>query len=191
MKAIFDSKPGSGYDDDIQTRYHFPNQYLEAAINALNDWIVYRSTRRGGGRIGYFAAARVVSVEADSTLADHSYARVSDFLQFDNLVPLERKTGGFYETQLDFLPQRSSIGRTLQGHSVRNITDIEFGHIVRAGLKETLAPSNVVKLELDPTHVDPETLSLVNAPEDEQARRVVQILMNRKVRDVELVKIVQ
>jgi putative restriction endonuclease len=183
MKAIFDSKTGSGYDDDIQTRYHFPNKYLEAATKALNDWIVYRSTRRGGGRIGYFAAARVVGVEPDSNLAGHSYARVKDFLQFDDLVPLERRTGGFYETQLDFVSQRSLIGRTLHGNSVRNISDIEFGQIVRAGLRETLAPSNAIKLELDPTHADPETLSLVSAPEGEQARKVVQILMNRKVRD--------
>ena len=31
MKAVFDSKPASGYDDEIQTRYHFPDRYLDEA----------------------------------------------------------------------------------------------------------------------------------------------------------------
>ena len=29
MKAVFDTKSGSGYDDLVVERYHFPNQYLE------------------------------------------------------------------------------------------------------------------------------------------------------------------
>ena len=40
-----------------------------------------------------------------------------------------------------------------------------------------------MRLELDPAHADPETLALLNASEEEQERRVVQILMNRKIRD--------
>ncbi len=28
MKAIFDTRAGSGYDDDIVRRYHFPNRSL-------------------------------------------------------------------------------------------------------------------------------------------------------------------
>jgi putative restriction endonuclease len=71
----------------------------------------------------------------------------------------------------------------LQGRSVRTISELEFGNIVRAGLKETLDPANANWLELDAGHVDPTTLSLVIAPAEEQERKVVQILMNRKVRD--------
>src|SRR5438045_572174 len=87
-KAVFDTRPGSGYDDEIQTRYHFPDRYLDEA----------------------------------------------------------RK-------------------------------------VVRDGLRDTLDPSNAIRLELDPAHADPETLALLNAPEEEQERRVVQILLNRRVRD--------
>lgn len=182
MKAVFDSKPGSGYDDDIQTRHHFPDRYLDEAQKALDDWIVYRAPRRGGGKIGYFAAARVASIDSDPNIPGYSYARMTDFLPFDEIVPLERASG-FYEQQLNFVPKRSLIGRTLQGHSVRNISEVEFGDIVRDGLRETLNPDNAVRLELDSAHLDPETLALVNASNEEQERRVVQILMNRKIRD--------
>ncbi|MBN9085757.1 MAG: HNH endonuclease [Reyranella sp.] len=182
MKAVFDTRPGSGYDDEIQTRYHFPDRYLDGARKAIGDWIVYRAPRRGGGKIGYFAAARVVSLDPDPDLPGHSYARMTDFLPFDEIVPLERATG-FYEDRLNFVAKRSLIGRTLQGHSVRTISEIEFGEIVRDGLEKTLDPSNAVRLELDAAHADPETLALVNASEEEQERRVVQILMNRKIRD--------
>lgn len=182
MKAVFDARPGSGYDDEVQSRYHFPNRYLPDARSAAGDWIVYRATRRGGARIGYFAAARVVDIEPDPARLGHSYARMADFLPFDEIVPLERP-GGFHERQLEYLPKRSLIGRTLQGRSVRVISDIEFGDIVRTGLRETLSPTNAVRLELDPAHLDSDTLALVTAPEAEQERRVVQILMNRKVRE--------
>ena len=182
MKAVFDSKPGSGYDDDIQTRYHFPDRYLDEAQKALGDWIVYRAPRRGGGKMGYFAAARVASIESDPDVPGHSYAWMTDFLPFDEIVPLERQLG-FYEQQLNFVPKRSLIGRTLQGHSVRNISESEFGDIVRDGLRETLNPENAVRLELDSAHLDPETLALVSASNEEQERRVVQILLNRKIRD--------
>jgi putative restriction endonuclease len=182
MKAVFDTRPGSGYDDEIQSRYHFPDRYLEEARKAVGDWIVYRAPRRGGGQIGYFAVARVVSIDADPVQSGHSYARMADFLQLDEVVPLER-AAGFYEQRLNFVAKRSLIGRTLQGRSVRTISELEFGNIVRAGLKETLDPANANWLELDAGHVDPTTLSLVIAPAEEQERKVVQILMNRKVRD--------
>ena len=65
MKSIFDTRPGAGYDDDIIRRYHFPNQYLAEALQTVGDWIVYREPRRGGGRQGYVAVARVTHVEPD------------------------------------------------------------------------------------------------------------------------------
>lgn len=178
MKGVFDTRPGSGYDDEIPTRY----RYLEEAKKTVGDWIVYRSPRRGGGRVGYFATARVMAIDADSANSTHSYARMADYLEFDEVVPLRSNTG-FYERQLDLVDRPSLIGRTLQGRSVRTISELEFGDIVRSGLQETLDPSNAVRLELDAAHLDPETLALVRAPEEEQERRVVQILMNRKVRD--------
>ncbi|MDE2357529.1 MAG: HNH endonuclease, partial [Alphaproteobacteria bacterium] len=61
MKAVFDVKPGSGYDDDITRRYHFParSNYLEAARDAVGDWVLFREPQRNGGRRAYIATARV------------------------------------------------------------------------------------------------------------------------------------
>jgi putative restriction endonuclease len=181
MKGVFDARPGSRYDDDIESRYHFPNNYLEEARKLVGDWIIYRSTRRGGGEIAYFATAKVKAIEPDPSRADHSYVRIAEFLPFDVLVPLE-KSGGFYERQLNFVA-KNLRGVAFHGRSVRTISEEEFADIVRAGLSETLAPDNAVRLELDGAHADPETYALVNAPEEEQERKIVQILLNRKVRD--------
>jgi len=57
VKAIFDTRAESGYDDDIIRQYHFPNRYLGIAKEAVGDWIIYREPRRAGGRSGYVAAA--------------------------------------------------------------------------------------------------------------------------------------
>ncbi len=60
MKAVFDTKPNSGYDDEIVRRYHFPTQsnYVAAATAAVGDWIVYREPQRNRGRRAYIAVAR-------------------------------------------------------------------------------------------------------------------------------------
>jgi putative restriction endonuclease len=182
MKAIFDTRGESGYDDNIVERYHFPDRYLAEARKAIGDWIVYREPRRGGGRSGYVATARLVGIDADPERAGHSYARMADFLPFDTVVPLKRAKG-FYEKQLDYVAEPRLIGSRLHGRSIRAISDEEFGAITMAGLKETIAPENAVRLELDPEHIDSDTRDLIAAPIEEQERRVVQMLLNRKVRE--------
>jgi putative restriction endonuclease len=181
-KGIFDARSGSRYDDDIVERYHFPNRYLPITQQFVGDWIVYRETLRGSGRSGYIAAARVVRIETDPRRHDHSYAYVDRFLAFDNLVPM-RRGDEFFEHFLEALPDKSKVGAALRGRSVRPLSNEEFGTITLAGLNASLATENAVKLELDPASVDDETLSLINAPLEEQERRIEQILLNRKIRD--------
>lgn len=180
-KGIFDSKAGSGYDDEIVSRYHFPRRYLKAAEAVVGDWIAYREPGTGGGRAGYLAVARVARIDLDPQRPGHFYARVDSYLPFDAVVPLRRE-GRYFEASLrDESPV--TIGHRLQGRSVRVVSDADFAAIVRAGLGATLAPANAVRLELDPGHADPDTLALVNAPIAVQERQVVQLLVNRKVRD--------
>jgi putative restriction endonuclease len=181
VKAVFDTRAGSGYDDDVARRYHFPNRYLQEAQRALGDWIVYREPRRGGGREGYMAVARVVRIKPDPTKPDHSYAWVANYLPFDVVVPL-RRGPGFYETVLDRVANPSSIGAALQGKSIRTIPEADFGAIVRAGLREILDPLNAPRL-LDPSTPDQDALDLIKAPPEDQERRIVQVLTNRKLRD--------
>ena len=181
-KGIFDTRSGSGYDDDPTSRYHFPDRYLPVALSLVGDWVIYREPRRAGGRSGYIAAARVVHVEPDPGTSGHSYARVADYLEFDRVVPLDGPARP-YEAVLREVPSSSLRGVALQGRSVRGVSDADFSAIVRAGLDATMAPENAVRLGLDLARSDEETRALLDAPVEEQERRVVQVLQNRKLRD--------
>jgi putative restriction endonuclease len=128
------------------------------------------------------AVARVVGIEPDAGHPVHSYARVERFLPFDNVVPLWQGER-FFERRLDAVPDRSKIGVTLRGRSIREISDEEFAEITLAGLHSLFTPENAVRLELDPSSADADTIALVTAPLEEQERRIEQILINRKIRD--------
>jgi len=182
VKGVFDTKPGSGYDDDIARRYHFPRQYRSIANALVGSWIVYREPQRNAGRRAYVAVARVMRVEDDPDRRGHAYAYVTDYLGFNSLVPFV-SAGRYSEAPLREIGDSTRIGAYLQGRSIRELSDEDFGHIVRVGLGPTLAPENAVRLELDEQHTDPETQNLLEAPIEEQERRVEQILINRKIRD--------
>jgi len=182
VKGIFDTKADSGYDDEITRRYHFPRQYRDVAERLVGDWIIYREPQRNRGRRAYIAVAKLSRLEADPTRPGYSYAFVSEYLPFDRPVPFAGG-GAYAEAALRELTDPSRVGAYLQGKSVRTLSDSDFVAIVRAGLVETLSPENALRLELDPSHVDPDTLDLIQAPPDERARRIEQILLNRKIRD--------
>ena len=82
------------------------------------------------GRLAYFATARVTGVRPDPLLANHNYADVTDYLEFDRPVPF--KDGDrFYEAGL-----RRDDGGTSKGafgRSVRNMPDRDFDAILAAG----------------------------------------------------------
>jgi putative restriction endonuclease len=181
-KGIFDTRSGSGYDDDPASRYHFPDRYLPVARTLVGNWVIYREPRRDGGRSGYVAVARVVHIEPDCGNLGHSYARVANYLEFDRVVPLDGPERA-YEAILRAVPEPSRRGVALQGRSVRPVSDADFAAIVRAGLHATLDPGNAVRLELDRAHTDEESRALLDAPVEEQERQVVQVLQNRRVRD--------
>jgi putative restriction endonuclease len=132
-KAVFTTKAGSGYDDIREERYHFPKQYLARVQQTIGDLIVYYEPRRSGGALSYVAVARVDSVDPDPKLAGHYYARMSQYLEFDNQVPF-RGPGGLFERGLE------SDGKTgLSGdfrNAVRLLPDHEFEAILAAGFSE-------------------------------------------------------
>jgi putative restriction endonuclease len=182
VKGVFDTKPNSGYDDEITHRYHFPSQYRKTAEALVGNWIVYREPQRNRGRRAYIAAARVIRIDPDPSRPGHAYAVVGDYLPFDQPVPFS-SSGRYSEAPLRAISDPARVGAYLQGKSVRQLADADFAAIVRTGLTETLAPANAIRLELDPKQTDNETLTLLRAPIDEQERRVEQILLNRKIRD--------
>lgn len=112
MKAVFDTKPNSGYDDEIIRRYHFPTQsnYMAAAQAAVGDWIVYREPQRNGGRRAYIAVARVARIEPDPVRSNHAYAIMADYLPFDRPVPFA-DAGTHWEGPLRAVENASRVGR--------------------------------------------------------------------------------
>src|SRR5258708_730333 len=93
-KAVFTTKVTPSYNDLPEVRYHFPRAYLNQARQAVGDYIVHYEPRRSsvelssfGGRQCYFGVARVTAVVEDDALADHYYALVDDYLDFDRPVP--------------------------------------------------------------------------------------------------------
>lgn len=177
-------KRDSGYDDDITWRYHFPGKsnYLIAARDALGDRVLFREPQRNGGRRAYLASAMVVDIKPDQDRSGHFYAYVDDYFDFASPVPFV-VAGRYWEAPLRGIADANRIGQALQGKSMRPILDQDFDAIVLAGLSETLATENAVRLGLDfPTEGFPPFAKQVGMAESVD-RRVEQMLVNRKIRD--------
>ncbi len=191
MKAIFDTKSNSGYDDEIVSRYHFParRNYLDVARAAIGDWVVYRSPQRNGGQRAYIAAARVLRVDPDPVRAGHAYAVMRDFTPFPTPVPFAGG-GTYWEADLREINDPSKVGAAVQGRAMRFLDDGDFAAIVEAGLRETLAPEKFVRLGLGVQDVDHVPFEHAVAAPAEQARRIELMLVNRKIRDANFRRLV-
>lgn len=181
VKAVFDTKAVSAYDDEITRQYHFPSRYLAIVQRCVGDWIVFREPRQGGGSMAYFAAAHVDRVDVDDQQPGLFYARLSGYLPFDRLVPW-LEGGRYAEAAIRDLDRVTEIGAFLRGRSVREISDHDFLEIIARGFAETLNPENAARLGLE---VDSNVLikALGTQVEHSVQRRVVQVLVNRTLRD--------
>jgi putative restriction endonuclease len=181
MKAVFDTKPTSVYDDEITRHYQFPRRYLEIAQRCVGDRVVFRRPRADGGNLAYFACALVSRLEPDPDNPSMTFAHLHDFMQFDRPVPW-KFNGRYWEEDLRNIPQRK-VGVSLRGRSVRALSEEDFAAIVTEGLSETLAPENVERLNLSPATVAQANADLHAPPGQDLARRVEQVLTNRAIRD--------
>jgi putative restriction endonuclease len=141
-KAVFTTKVVPGYKDLPEDRYHFPRTYLNYVSRSVGDHIVYYEPRRssvdlssGGGRQSYFGVARVVDIMDDPELADHYYARVEDYLDFDRPVPFA-EGNEYYESALK--KADGSTNKGAFGRAVRLIPDDEFDRILKSGFAPVL-----------------------------------------------------
>lgn len=145
-KAVFTTKVVPGYKDLPEARYHFPRTYLNQVRQSVGDHVVYYEPRRSsvdlssfGGRQSYFGVARVVDVVADRELADHYYALVDDYLDFDRPVPFAEGSE-YYESALK--KADGSTNKGAFGRAVRTIPDGEFDLILKAGFAPVLGQSD-------------------------------------------------
>ena len=178
-KAVLTTKVDPSYDDLPEERYHFPRTYLNAARDALGDWIVYYEPRRSsahlsssGGRQSYFATARIVRVDADPRRADHYYAYVEDYLEFDRPVPF-RERGFFYESGLQ--KEDGSVNKGRFGRSVRLLADAEYSMILAAGFENGAAERKRFGIR-EGGRPDPGLLELADRP-------IIERLSRRPFRD--------
>ncbi|TKT70875.1 HNH endonuclease [Afipia massiliensis] len=181
MKAVFDTKPTSIYDDDISRHYQFPRRYLSIVEKCIDDWIVLRRPRADGGNLAYFATAKVIAVQADPNTPGMSYARLSDFLAFDELVRW-RTFDRYAEEPLRNIPQQQ-VGVYLRGRSVRPLSEADFANLIAAGIKRTLDPANSERLSVPSTIVEDAIDAVQPPPAGERNWRIEKMLTNRIIRD--------
>jgi putative restriction endonuclease len=160
-KAVFTTKVTPSYKDLPEVRYHFPRAYLNQARQTVGDHIVYYEPRRSsaelssfGGRQSYFGVARVTAVAEDDDLADHYYALVDDYLDFDRPVPFSEGSE-YYESALK--KNDGSTNKGAFGRAVRLVPDDEFDRILKSGfapiLRENLEPQGAVPFEISEPYV--------------------------------------
>ncbi len=194
-KAVFTTKVNPTYDDLPEMRYHFPKSYLNQASAAVGNWVVYYEPRRSsgdgpsrGGRQAYFAIARVVRIEPDTQLADHYYAHVAEYLEFDEAVPF-REGAHYYESALMRDDGKTSKGAF--GRAVRPVPDVEFDRIVAAGFAAQLGspgldthPPSLSGMAEDQVPFDaerPTVETTINRPfRDEAFRRQVRLAYDNR-----------
>ncbi|WP_244651055.1 HNH endonuclease [Rhizobium sp. CFBP 8762] len=88
-----------------------------------------------GGKQAYFATARISDIIEDPSKADHFYALIEDFLQFDHAVPF-KEADHYYERGLR--KEDGSTNKGAFGRAVRNIPDEEYDLILAAGFAHVL-----------------------------------------------------
>jgi putative restriction endonuclease len=191
LKGVFDINLGSKYDNIEGKRYHFPTHkgYLPVAEALKGEWVLFRESKRERGRKGYVGAAQVVSIDplGDGT----AYAHVTNYFEFDPVVALKDSSGEYREGNLRDVPSSRLIGRTLQGHAVRPISDEDFSAIVSDALGEALSPANLIRYgPVGPDGLDLPSTSKSNASDEPFVRRLETALVNRKVRDANFRRLV-
>lgn len=185
MKSVFYHKPDSEYDDITGEQYHFPSQYLSRVENSLNDWIVYYGPLEGMSSRYYSGIAKVKKIIPDEHKEKHYYAKLTDFIDFDNYLDYKDKIR--YESKL--IQPDGSINGGYAVQAVRNLEELDFVKIVEAGLssqdpwpdrydqvEEENEPINDLYLNLE----EGTQPSLIDAPFE---RPVVTQLNERKWRD--------
>ena len=177
VNAVFYHKPDSIYDDRIELYYHFPKQYLKVVEQSVADGIVYYGPGTQGLKSRYYTAtARVTRIRQDLQKADHFYADVADYIDFDRAV--EYRENGGYEKRL--VSSAGTISGGVAINAVRPLTRAEFAAIVEAGLsqKEEWPDRDA------PSEAETDLPGLAETPQTFITRPIIETLMSRPFRDV-------
>jgi len=154
VKAVFQHKADSIYDDTPWEKYNFPKMYLSRVEQTIGDWIIYyepRSAEGGKGRLSYFAAGQVQSVIPDPSVEGRYYALIAPgtYLPFDRAVS-RISDGTVIESSLRGHDGALATGGYSQS-AVRLLPDSEFDAMLSLGFTSDPA---FLGLEQSPESVD-------------------------------------
>lgn len=189
MKAVFDTKPTSIYDDDVTRHYQFPSQYLPVVEACIGDWIVFRRPKRDGGDMAYFATARVKAIRNDEVSKRLHFALLDGYWQFEHIVPWTA-AGRYWEEALR-TDRSQGVGAYLQGRSTRFIGEADFSDIIAAGFSDTLSPLNAERTELPLETILTAEAQLAPPVTEGVPRRTESVLTNRLIREASFRKLVR
>lgn len=166
-KIIFTSGINPEYDDIPEVRCEFPRRYLKAVTEAIGNWVIYYEPRKNGGRMSYYASAKVDSIQPHPVKPGHYYMHVTDYLEFLEPVPF-REGDDYYETSLkgkDGMPNYGSLQ-----WAVRRLPEPEFSMILKMGFGNLplIGSTELDALDEDPADYD---------------RSIDQQIINRPFRD--------
>jgi len=172
-KAVFIHNPGTKYDDDPATRYHFPKMYLKRAKPTIGDDILYYQS---GPRGGYTGTAKVLNIIEDPSEPEkHFYANIipRSYIPFPKNVPF-RMRGKPANSFLD--NGDGTVNRGKQVWAVRPISEKDFMAIIAHAVSET---EELPRIDVDDFEV------AEAFQEDfigEFERKTVEVVLNKKVR---------
>jgi putative restriction endonuclease len=175
--GVFIHRPDSRYDDVPSERYQFPKQYLDRARQFEGGWVLYLEPSKLRETRGYFAVARVDQIIPDPRHDGMFLAIISpgSYLDFGTPVPF-REDGTLHEAGL--LNERGVLSGRAQA-AVRPVSPTDFARIVRRGLEEgdDILP-RIGSHEQTDGFAEPQAVFETPDP-----RRLVEALVNRKLRD--------
>ncbi|MFY0735328.1 MULTISPECIES: HNH endonuclease [Aurantimonas] len=183
MPGVFTWRPGTDYEDRIESEYRFRSRHDGQMKEVGLGWVVIHRSRRGDGSApsAYIGVGEVYSVEQLTVPIGMRVARIRNFLAFEPQVPF-RDGSENREEALRKLPN-IAVGPHTQGNPIRPLSNEDFGAIVRAGLADLFDPRKTALLDLDDPELIRDGADLLNLPFDQQIRRMQEILMKRPIRE--------
>ena len=178
--AVFYHKDDSIYKDAKGDLYHFPGIYRTRVEQTIGSLIVYYGPLQGMSSRYYSGIARVLTVYPDPDLANHYFAKLDGYIDFDR--PVGYLEEGGFERQLVRPDGTINSGRSVQ--AVRIISGMEFAAIVEAGLSEPDEwPDRVDNQDAGPAPPGLAETSQATYIFSDEPRSIIQQTINRPFRD--------
>lgn len=143
MPAVFQIRSNQESITSIHEFFYFEKKYLPIVELVLNDWIIYYSPAKRAGEFGnrttgYFATARIVSVEFSVGKDGYCAAKLVDFCEFPS-VPFsvtspDALTKFYFEQNMQ--QSDGSLNKHASQQRVRLLSVEEYNRIMESAFNE-------------------------------------------------------